>query len=291
MEVRTGYSADTCRTLCNRKDCKFHRPLLHGYEYEHATSPTTSSGQVANTEGDVLHTDSTVNSPRSGQPPADSGRGGGRGGGLGGVLGGGRDLRLGFGLGGARAQAGNHAGITNYSAEEISALLDLVSEHEPHVSHDYVLVESDFGKWASANGAVLRDTDSLRKKFDKLAHTNKKTGNPTCPLTFGALNTSPKEYCLGRRPQLSDEDGDKSQVKILALGTGVYGWKDNGTATGSNRAAIQHRTAGGVRVNKRRAGATEVQKVVSKRALMHASYPVWRRCPTYQMPPLLMERR
>ena len=73
------------------------------------------------------------------------------------------------------------AGSPNYTAEDISLLLDCVEQHEPLGANEWALVKATFSEEAKRIGRPERDQDSLKSKFDKLVNTKKKTGDPTCP--------------------------------------------------------------------------------------------------------------
>lgn len=77
--------------------------------------------------------------------------------------------------------ARGRAGVPNYSADDVGALLDIVEAHEPLGSNEWAGVAAEFRQWAAAHGRMCRDVDSLKKKFDKLANMKKKTGDPSCP--------------------------------------------------------------------------------------------------------------
>lgn len=59
-------------------------------------------------------------------------------------------------------------------------MLDIVAEELPLGANEWALVEKRFNDDGD-DVAVMRDQDSLKKKFDKLAATKKSTGDPTCP--------------------------------------------------------------------------------------------------------------
>lgn len=73
------------------------------------------------------------------------------------------------------------AGALNYSKDDITALLDCVTEVEPLGANQWAIVATKFSAWAQANSRPLCDHDSLKNKFDKLANAKKKTGDPSCP--------------------------------------------------------------------------------------------------------------
>ena len=52
---------------------------------------------------------------------------------------------------------------------------------EPLGSNHWAQVAAKFSEWSAANERPVRDQDSLKNKFDKLANAKKKTGNPSCP--------------------------------------------------------------------------------------------------------------
>lgn len=59
-------------------------------------------------------------------------------------------------------------------------MLDIVADELPLGANEWAVVEQRFND----NGddiAVIRDQDSLKEKFDKLAATKKSTGDPTFP--------------------------------------------------------------------------------------------------------------
>ncbi|CDF33018.1 unnamed protein product [Chondrus crispus] len=75
----------------------------------------------------------------------------------------------------------SRAGVPNYNKEDIDALLDFTSEAESLGANHWAWVAQKFSRWAKANERPVRDGDSLKHKFDKLANTKKKTGDPSCP--------------------------------------------------------------------------------------------------------------
>ena len=85
-------------------------------------------------------------------------------------------------------QCSNYKSLTpsrakNYTATEVAMLLDIVEQHEPFGSNIWSAAYEDYRKWAVASEMPTRDQDMMKQKFDRLANTNKLTGDPTCPPT------------------------------------------------------------------------------------------------------------
>ena len=79
------------------------------------------------------------------------------------------------------ASRGRRVEQKNYTATEIAMLLDIVEQHEPFGSNMWCAAYEDYRKWAVANEMPTRDQVMMKQKFDRLAKTNKQTGDPTCP--------------------------------------------------------------------------------------------------------------
>ena len=83
---------------------------------------------------------------------------------------------------GLRAYRGRRkAGHKNYTEPELNRLLDIISEVEPLGANHWAVVCEKYNTWTEANGLPKRDDTMLKQKFDRLANTNKSTGDPTCP--------------------------------------------------------------------------------------------------------------
>ena len=80
-----------------------------------------------------------------------------------------------------RKGKGGRAGSPNYSAEDIERLLDCVEHYEPLGANEWALVHNMYKEWAESGERPVRDQMSLKSKFDKLANTKKRTGDPSCP--------------------------------------------------------------------------------------------------------------
>ena len=76
---------------------------------------------------------------------------------------------------------GGRCGSPHYTNEDITGLLVAVKDVHSLGSNDWALVHKKFSEWASSNEPPLRDQDPLKMKFDQLANTKKKTGDPSCP--------------------------------------------------------------------------------------------------------------
>lgn len=150
---------------------------------------------------------------------------------------------------------GKRAGSQNYSMEDIATLLDLVEELEPIGSNDWAVVQNGYCEYATELHRQVKDNDSLRGKFDKLANTKKPTGDQSCPpavrcekhiarLVLGDVN----EFTAG------SDDSDTSEQEAAEQST-------NGSTCAGSLAGTKRRAESalrGVQKNKRRAGATGV---------------------------------
>jgi len=75
----------------------------------------------------------------------------------------------------------SRAGSLNYSASDITTLLDCVDDVDPLGANHWCMVAQRFAKWARENSRPERDVDSIKNKFDKLSNAKKRTEDPSCP--------------------------------------------------------------------------------------------------------------
>ena len=140
------------------------------------------------------------------------------------------------------------AGAPNYSPDDITALLDCVEAEEPLGSNHWAVVAKKFALWAAANSRLERDQDSLKNKFDKLANTKKKTGDPSCPLPVcrakfiaRAIHNKCAAMTLGDSSDGSNTGNEVTPCTVASDGT---------SEENSEEGVV------GVRKKKRRTGAT-----------------------------------
>jgi hypothetical protein len=82
-------------------------------------------------------------------------------------------------------KGGRVPGSKGYTENETFVLLDLVGTFLPrHKSaSEWEPLQMQYNKVATQRGWVHRDADSLRGRFHRLVHHNKKSEDPTCPRT------------------------------------------------------------------------------------------------------------
>ena len=80
-----------------------------------------------------------------------------------------------------RTHGGRKVGHNNYTADELDKLLELVQGIEPIGAQMWADVAERYVDWAVLKGFPVRDQDALKQKFDRLANTQKSTGDPLCP--------------------------------------------------------------------------------------------------------------
>ena len=72
---------------------------------------------------------------------------------------------------------GDRVSISNYTATEIEVMFYIETEIEPLGADEGSLVETQFQQRGMAYASTSRDTEFLKKKFDKLLSRRKKTGD------------------------------------------------------------------------------------------------------------------
>src|ERR1700722_3124874 len=76
---------------------------------------------------------------------------------------------------------GRAPGATNYTDDDLEALMDIMDEIIPTGEKAENSVAANFKEWAIANERPERDVKSLKKKFNALVRTEKPTGEGECP--------------------------------------------------------------------------------------------------------------
>lgn len=133
---------------------------------------------------------------------------------------------------------GKRAGAPNYNQEDVDKLLEILDVEEPLGANDWALVESLHNSWATEEDRPVRDADSLKSKFDKLANTKKPTGNPSCPPNV--------------------REAKRIARNIMAKTNAIVAGHDEGATdeeSAAPTASKRKRTAVGVSPRKRHAGA------------------------------------
>jgi len=123
----------------------------------------------------------------------------------------------------ARKRRQTRAGVPNYSNDELDHLLDIVSEVLPLGSNHWALVANKFAKWAEDQDNTLRDQDSIKNKFDKLANCKKKTGDPSCPphvRRAKKISRDIQNKCTAK--ELGSDDGTSEEDNDGAVGRDGY---------------------------------------------------------------------
>jgi hypothetical protein len=65
---------------------------------------------------------------------------------------------------------GQAAGVANYSANDVDALLTILEEHLPLGGQAWATVGDEFNKWAEENGRPNRTAKSLEHKYKQVRH-------------------------------------------------------------------------------------------------------------------------
>ncbi|KAI0560360.1 hypothetical protein FGB62_115g013 [Gracilaria domingensis] len=73
------------------------------------------------------------------------------------------------------------ANAMNYTIGDVNVLLDIIEEQEPTGMNGWALVHRDYNRYAYQNERPRRQSEVLKKKYDKLHYYQKQTGDPTCP--------------------------------------------------------------------------------------------------------------
>lgn len=101
--------------------------------------------------------------------------------------------------------------------------------------HMWANVHELFSGWAEGEVRPLRDADALKQKFDRLANTNKRTGDPKCPLAFRQSKSIARS--IPSRVQAATLGaGSKSELEenYGTAGSGSRGADGGGSSSGSN---------------------------------------------------------
>ncbi|KAI0558167.1 hypothetical protein FGB62_230g05 [Gracilaria domingensis] len=72
-------------------------------------------------------------------------------------------------------------GSTNYTANDVDLLLEIVAELEPTGANGWARVAQKFNDDITDADKAFRTAESLKDKFDRLIHVHKPTGDPMCP--------------------------------------------------------------------------------------------------------------
>eukprot|EP00171_Calliarthron_tuberculosum_P023636 IDg23636t1 len=133
---------------------------------------------------------------------------------------------------------------------ELTKLLDIVSDVEPLGSNHWAIVHIRYNEWAQAEGVPLREDSMLKQKFDRLAHTNKSTGNPSCPPD------------VRRAKRIARGILAKAQAVALGVEKGSDGDSDSTVdlTTSEGVARAERGAQVGARAGKRTAGACGVSR-------------------------------
>ncbi|KAI0561682.1 hypothetical protein FGB62_75g020 [Gracilaria domingensis] len=78
-------------------------------------------------------------------------------------------------------QKGRSPNSWNYGVKDVNTLLDIIKEHEPTKMNGWARVHHDYNRYAQECDRPRRQSEDLKKKYDKLIYVQKRTGDPTCP--------------------------------------------------------------------------------------------------------------
>ncbi|KAE9045347.1 hypothetical protein PR002_g2275 [Phytophthora rubi] len=81
------------------------------------------------------------------------------------------------------ARRGRIAGVENYSADDLNALLEYTGEVLPTGASEWENVRRLYKGYAADNGRADRELVSLKKKFQGLLNCKKPTGDARCPAS------------------------------------------------------------------------------------------------------------
>ena len=95
-------------------------------------------------------------------------------------------------------------------------LLDIVGEIEPLGSNMWASVHEEYKKWAENSGYRVRDRDTLKQKFDRLANEKKPTGSARCPSPVLRAKQIARNI-LGRAQATALGGGDESDEGYIEL--------------------------------------------------------------------------
>lgn len=97
----------------------------------------------------------------------------------------------------------------------MSKLVDIVEVVEPIGSNEWCRVAFKFNKYAKENCRPCRDTESLRKTFDRLTNMKKPTGDSSSPETVRRAKHIAR-YILSRvhAVSVSDEESDEKRSLV-----------------------------------------------------------------------------
>lgn len=145
-------------------------------------------------------------------------------------------------------------GAPNYSEDDIKALLDIVDELEPIGNNEWCLVSSRFNSYAAEHQRPMRDTESVKGKFDRLANTKKPTGDPSCPANVRrAKHIARNILALVNAVSVGDNSGEENNMDTSSSAEATAD-----TETGSGIVKRSATGSVGARKRQRKAGAAGV---------------------------------
>ncbi|KAI0565573.1 hypothetical protein FGB62_17g09 [Gracilaria domingensis] len=76
----------------------------------------------------------------------------------------------------SKKKKGRTANAMNYTVGDVNVLLDIIEEHEPKGMNGWALIHRDYNRYAYQNERPRRQSEALKKKYDKLQYYQNRTG-------------------------------------------------------------------------------------------------------------------
>ena len=152
------------------------------------------------------------------------------------------------------------AGAPNYNTEDVTALLDCVEEVEPLGSNHWAIVATRFREWSVDNERPERELDSLRNKFDKLANSKKKTGNPSCPEPVRRAKRIARAIQNKCAAMTLEGSSDEEETEVRAARTSVEEEVGRGAVVSGSTDDNQSEETLGSMKRKRKTAATGMRR-------------------------------
>eukprot|EP00475_Leptophrys_vorax_P028423 TRINITY_DN4109_c0_g1_i1.p1 TRINITY_DN4109_c0_g1~~TRINITY_DN4109_c0_g1_i1.p1 ORF type:complete len:441 (+),score=82.43 TRINITY_DN4109_c0_g1_i1:33-1355(+) len=123
-------------------------------------------------------------------------------------------------------KGGRVPGSKGYTENETLCLLDLVGKFLPRhkASAEWDLLQQQYNSVAAVRGWTMRDTDSLRGRFHRLVHHNKKSDDPSCPrfvVQARTLYHMLENSTSHQQQQNASSAGSSSSSSMLSLVPGL----------------------------------------------------------------------
>ncbi|KAI0561212.1 hypothetical protein FGB62_91g129 [Gracilaria domingensis] len=121
-------------------------------------------------------------------------------------------------------QKGRSPNSWNYSVKDVNTLLDIIEEHEPTGMNGWARLHHDYNRYAQECDRPRRQSEALKKKYDKLIYVQKQTGDPRGPHLCVEQKTSRARFlqkCPNGKEKLNEPQSTEAPranpAKVLQL--------------------------------------------------------------------------